>query len=153
MTTDNGNVRVKAFFWIGVAGLFAFLPHLPGQSLQIVTSSLPNGSVGVAYSQPIAVTGGTCSKTGVATSSIDAGALPAGLSVISPAGVEQWTIQGAPTAGGTFQFTLHVVWTHNGVVPPSPFDLSCTDNATKALSITVVPASGCLLYTSPSPRD
>jgi uncharacterized protein (TIGR03437 family) len=138
MKTDDGNMSCKRFFWIGVAGLFVFLPHLPGQAFQIVTSTLPNGTLGVAYSQLVAVSGGICQQSsGAATFSIDAGALPAGLTVVSPPGVKQWTIQGVPTASGTFPFTLRISWTHSGAVPPSVFDQNCTDVATKDLSLTI----------------
>ena len=109
-------------------------------TLQIVTDSLPPGSTGTPYSQPIAYTPGTCSMqqnashTDFATSSIDSGALPPGLSVVSPQNVEAWTIQGTPTISGTFQFTLHLTWHHVGV---SPFNPDCTDSAVKVLSIAI----------------
>ena len=102
--------------------------------LQIVTATLPAGSPGVSYSQAITVSGGTCPATGTASSSIDSGALPGGLSVVSPAGVEAWTIQGTPNAVGTFQFALHIRWNHSGV---SPFNPDCLDEAVKVLSITI----------------
>jgi uncharacterized protein (TIGR03437 family) len=54
--------------------------------------------------------------------------------VVSPTGVESWTIQGVPNAVGTFQFTLHIRWMHSGV---SPFNPDCLDEATQALSVTV----------------
>jgi len=100
----------------------------------IVTDSLPAGSIGVFYSQLLATSGGSCPATGNATSTIDSGALPFGLSVVSPAGVERWTIQGVPTASGTFQFALHIRWTHQGV---SPFNPDCVDETVKTLTIAV----------------
>ena len=139
----RGHIRRRGFFWLGVASLFASVPHLPGQSLQIVTSTLPNATVGVAYSQKIAVSGGLCQQiTGAATYAIDSGALPAGLTVVSPAGVKQWTFDGVPTASGTFAFTLHIFWTHTGAVPPSVFDQTCKDEASTNLSLVVGPAPG-----------
>jgi uncharacterized protein (TIGR03437 family) len=144
MKTNGGKMRGNWCGWIGLPALAlcAALPHLSAQPLQIVTATLPDASIGVAYSQPIAVSGGTCSGTGAATFTIDAGALPAGLTVVSPPGVKQWTLQGVPTTGGLSQFTLHLRWTHNGVVPPSPFDQTCIDEAAKALSLNVGPGSG-----------
>ena len=84
--------------------------------LSIGTSSLPNGTIGVTYSQTLSVTGGSSPYTWSAVS----GALPVGLS-LSSGGV----ISGTPTtAGGPTSVTFQV-----------------TDNtsamATKPLSITV----------------
>jgi len=62
----------------------------------ITTTSLPNGNVGVAYSQTLAAT----SETPV-TWSIESGNLPTGLT-LSTAGV----ISGTPTTAGTFNFTV-----------------------------------------------
>ena len=63
----------------------------PG-ALTIVTSILPNGTVGTGYSQTLTATGGTTPYTW----SIASGILPAGLS-LSSSGV----ISGTPTAAGT----------------------------------------------------
>jgi hypothetical protein len=66
----------------------------------ITTSSLPNGTVGVAYSQTLTATGGTLPYTW----SIASGTLPAGLS-FSASGV----ISGTPTtAGGPTAVTFRV---------------------------------------------
>ena len=83
----------------------------------ITTSSLPTWTVGVAYSQTLAVTGGT----GPYTWSIASGTLPTGLS-LSSGGV----ISGTPTtAGGPTSITFRVTD-------------STTATASKALSVTVV---------------
>src|SRR4051794_16026343 len=102
-------------------------PLLYAQSLQIVTESLPPATAGTPYSQPLTTTGGTCPAAGDATSRIDAGALPPGISVVSPPSTKQWSLQGTPTASGTFTFTLRVTWTHARI---SPFDHDCSDDAT-----------------------
>jgi len=85
-------------------------------ALVITTSSLPNGTVGAAYSQTLAASGGVTPYTW----SMQSGTLPAGLSLNASTGA----ITGTPTASGTSSFTAKV-----------------TDNAsttaTKALSITV----------------
>ena len=106
---------------------------------QITTTTLPNATTGVQYSQQIMTAGGTCTGAGTASYSIDAGQLPPGLTVTSPAGVEQWTLQGVPTAAGTFAFTLHVTWTHTRI---SPFDQACTDSASQALTLVIAQGSG-----------
>jgi len=69
-------------------------------NLAITTSSpLPAATVGAAYSQTLAVGGGTPPYTWALTG----GALPAGLT-LSPAGA----LSGTPTAAGTFQFAATV---------------------------------------------
>ena len=83
----------------------------------IATGSLPNGTVGVAFSQTLSVTGGTSPYTWTITS----GSLPTGLS-ISSSGV----LSGTPTAAGS----------------PTSVTFKVTDltgaTATKSLSITII---------------
>jgi len=100
-----------------LAALFA-AAALSGQSLQIVTSSLPNATTNASYLQQLTTSGGACQGTGTATSTIDSGALPPGLFITSPAGVEQWSIQGTPNTTGTFNFTLTFL-------DPGPADSVC----------------------------
>jgi hypothetical protein len=66
-------------------------------TLVIETGALPVGSVGVAYGQQLAASGGD----GSVDWSLAGGALPDGLT-LSQAGA----IGGTPTAGGTFEFTV-----------------------------------------------
>ncbi len=84
--------------------------------LSITTSSLPSGSVNVAYSQTLVAAGGKAPRTW----NVSAGSLPAGLSLASSTGV----ISGTPIAGGTFNFTVRVADANNTV-------------ATKNLSIVI----------------
>ncbi|HWQ56097.1 MAG TPA: putative Ig domain-containing protein [Bryobacteraceae bacterium] len=67
-------------------------------ALQITTASLPAGTVGTAYSQTLAATGGTPPYTWT----LSGGNLPAGLSLSGAA------IAGTPTAAGTATFTVRV---------------------------------------------
>jgi hypothetical protein len=83
----------------------------------ITTDSLAGGTVGTAYSQPLAATG-----SAPITWSMADGSLPGGLT-LSSSGV----ISGTPTAAGTFNFTVKA---ENGTSP----------DATKALSIVISPA-------------
>jgi uncharacterized protein (TIGR03437 family) len=132
-------IRECAWRALAVTGLLAAASNVAAQvapTLQIVTDSLPAASVGVAYSQQLTATGGTCPTTGTASGTIDSGALPPGLTIVSPAGAEQWFIQGTPAASGAFQFTIHLRWTH---VATSPFDRNCTDEGVKGLTMTVQP--------------
>jgi uncharacterized protein (TIGR03437 family) len=110
------------------------VPAHAANPLQILTDTLSAASVNVAYNQPLTVTGGDCQATGTPSSSIDSGTLPGGLFVTSPSGVKSWSIQGVPNASGTFQFVLHLRWTHQAT---SPFDHNCTDEAVKTLTLTV----------------
>ncbi len=71
----------------------------PYSGLQITTTSLPNGTVGTAYSQSISASGGTSPYT----YNITAGSLPTSLSM-SSAGA----ITGTPTVANTFNFTVTV---------------------------------------------
>jgi hypothetical protein len=66
--------------------------------------SLPNGSVSVAYSQPISASGGTAAYTFAVT----AGNLPPGLSLNGSSGV----LAGTPSAAGSFPFTIAATDAH-----------------------------------------
>jgi len=81
----------------------------------ITTASLPDGTVGTAYSQTLAATGDATISW-----SLDSGSLPASLS-LSAAGV----ISGTPTASGTSTFTVKAS--------------NSTGSDTKELSIVVAP--------------
>jgi hypothetical protein len=98
--------------------------------LAITTASpLPNGTVGVAYSQALAASGGT----GPYTFSLQSGSLPAGLNLVN--GV----ITGTPTAAGTSNFTVQVTDNVGTVV-------------SKALSLTVTGAALSITTASPLPN-
>jgi hypothetical protein len=60
----------------------------------------PAGEVSIAYSDTLTATGGT----GALTWSVSAGTLPPGLTLSSAAGV----LSGAPSAGGSYAFTVQV---------------------------------------------
>ena len=91
--TFNGESIVVQFNNYAVIGLVK-------TTTQITTSSLPNGTRGVAYSQTLAASGGTVPYTWIVAS----GTLPAGL-VLSSNGV----ISGTPTtAGGPISITFQV---------------------------------------------
>lgn len=87
--------------------------------LAIATSSLTNGSVGVAYSRTLMASGGVTPYLWA----IIAGNLPAGLTLNSQTG----GISGVPITAGTFTFTARVSDAQNPA-----------DSATKSLSITVI---------------
>lgn len=86
--------------------------------LNITTTNLPNGTVGVAYSETLQATGGTTPYSW----SIASGSLPAGLSLNASTGV----IFGTLSTAGTSNFTVQVT----DSASPAQTD-------TQALSITV----------------
>ena len=89
-----------------------------GTAPTITTASLPNGTVGTAYSQTLTATGET-----PITWSIDSGTLPTGLS-LAGTGV----ISGTPTTAATSAFTVKAI--------------NAKGNNTKSLSITIATGSG-----------
>jgi len=107
-----------------------------GTAPTITTTTLPNGTVGTAYSQTLTATGDA-----PITWSVASGALPGGLS-LSSAGV----ISGTPTTANTFSFTLRAA--------------NAAGSATKALSIVIGtstyaigargPGGGIIFYVSAS---
>lgn len=72
----------------------------------ITQETLPDGRVGVAYSQDLEATGGTAPYT----FAVQSGSLPTGLSLAGATGV----ISGTPTAVGEFTFTIRA--TDDGAV-------------------------------------
>jgi len=93
-------------------------------ALTITTSSLPNATVGTAYSQTLAAAGGSGAVTWART----AGNLPTGLT-LNAAG----TISGTPTATGTFTFTV-----------------SATNSVSAARELTIIVAAGIPTITTTS---
>jgi hypothetical protein len=86
----------------------------------ITTTTLPNGTIGISYSQTLAATGTT-----PITWTIDSGTLPGGLTLTSSTGV----ISGIPTTEETATFTVKA---GNGVLPDD----------SKLLSITIQKSTG-----------
>jgi hypothetical protein len=93
--------------------------------LTITTAALPNGTIGTAYSQTLAATGGQTPYTWA----LGTGTLPAGVT-LSSAGV----ISGTPTAAATSTFSVQVTD-------------AAKATAQKSLSITVAAAATPLTYT------
>jgi hypothetical protein len=101
-------------------------PPLP-TAPTITTTTLPNGTVGAAYSQTLTATG-----TAPITWTLDSGTLPAGLT-LSIAGV----ISGTPTAAGTATFTVKA----NGTGSDTK-QLSITINAVSSVAPSPTPGGG-----------
>lgn len=90
--------------------------HVYGQ-LIVMTSSLPDGTVGTAYSSTLSAFGGTFTYTW----SISAGSLPDGISLDPSSG----NLTGTPTTQGLSSFTVKVVDTAN---PPQTATADLTIN-------------------------
>jgi hypothetical protein len=84
-----------------INGITTAYPVTGGSGLSISTSSLPNGTVGTAYSQSLVATGGSQPYSWSLVAGL--GPLPTGLS-LSTAGA----ITGTPSVAGTFNFTVGV---------------------------------------------
>jgi len=69
----------------------------PPPTITLSPTTLPNGTLNVAYSQTVTASGGTASYSFAVTS----GSLPTGLSLAGGGG-----ISGTPSAGGTYNFTI-----------------------------------------------
>jgi hypothetical protein len=100
-----------------------------GGSLTIATSTLPSGTVQIAYAASITITGGTAPYT----CSVDSGALPAGLTLGS-----NCAVTGIPTTAGTSTFTVHVT----DASSPSA-------SGTGLITIVINPAPAVLVISSP----
>jgi len=114
-TAGTFNFTVKVTAANGSTATQALSITVTAKTLTITTTTLADGKVGVFYWKQLTATGATTPYTWAKT----AGTLPAGLTMY-PSGV----IRGAPTAAGTFNFTV-MVTAANG------------STATQALSITV----------------
>jgi hypothetical protein len=100
--------------------------------VQITTSSIPAGQVGVVFSTMIQASGGTTPYSW----SISPGALPAGLTLAAASG----TISGTPTMAGTFSFTAKVT---DSTAPTA-------QTATKSFTLTIAAAVAPVQITTSS---
>jgi hypothetical protein len=100
--TTAGNVLLPVMLTDATGtSITANLSLFVANPLSILSATLPNGTVGVAYSQSLSAGGGVTPYSW--TSVAGAGSPPPGLS-LSTAG----TVSGTPTAGGTYTFTVQV---------------------------------------------
>jgi uncharacterized repeat protein (TIGR02543 family) len=101
---EVGTYAVTGFFhstdpnYTSVVNLSATIIITPAVTINITTTSLPDGEVAASYSQALEADGGTAPYTWAVT----AGSLPGGLSLSGD------TIAGTATTAGTFSFTVQV---------------------------------------------
>jgi len=103
-------------------------------SLQITTTSLPNGQVGSSYSTTLTATGGTAPDTWSLTS----GSLPAGLAFTASTGV----IQGTPTTARNVAPLTFTVTDSSSPVQTKSVSLTLTITTSAAIAVSVSPKRG-----------
>ena len=91
-TAATSNFTITATDGLGATGARAYAVTI-NAAITVNPATLPNGTVGVAYSQTVSATGGN----GSYTFSVSAGSLPAGLSLNAGTGA----ITGTPTTAAT----------------------------------------------------
>ncbi|WP_295215675.1 putative Ig domain-containing protein [uncultured Brevundimonas sp.] len=132
-TTADSGQRFRAVFSNagGVTTTTAASLTVVAPTITIAPASLPNGTVGVAYSQTVSASGGAAPYTYAVT----AGALPAGMTLNASG-----SLSGTPTAGGIFNFT--VTATDSSTGGSAPFSGSRAYTFTvAAATVTVAPTT------------
>ena len=79
-------------------------------TLAITTTSLPNGTVGTAYSAIVKASGGCTPYQWT----IESGALPAGVTAKASSTATSLNLTGTPTTAATYSFTVKVTRCHGG---------------------------------------
>ncbi len=116
-------------YWVDV--VFSPNSGTPGSPLAVATTSLPNGTVSVSYSQTLSATGGTSPYNWLLSS----GSLPVGLTLSSSG-----TISGTPTLAATSSFAVQVK-DAAGATVSAPLGINIGTAALPTVSITS-PANG-----------
>jgi uncharacterized repeat protein (TIGR01451 family) len=122
--TDSNNCTASKIYTLSLVD-----PKTPTIPLTVSPSSLPAGVVGKSYTTTLTASGGTAPYTFTALP----GSLPGGLT-LSSAG----TLSGAPSAAGTFNFTVTATDTNNDVGQTN-CTMSITSIADLAVSASLSP--------------
>ena len=127
------NLTVTATDANGYTGTRNFGLSVAAATVTVSPGTVPGATVGTAYTQSLAASGGTAPYTYAVT----AGALPVGMT-LSSAGA----LSGTPTAGGNFSFTITSTDSSTGAGPYTGGRAYTLTVASPTLAIT--PASGAL---------
>jgi uncharacterized protein (TIGR03437 family) len=130
-TTGSSTFSVTVKDSLGAVSQPQSLTLTVSAGVTVGTVSLPNGALGVAYSQTLSATGG---KAPYSSWTVTLGSLPGGLSLNAATGL----ISGTPSAAGAFSFSV-TVKDSNGNTSPA-----------QALSITIVAPPTVVTTTLPS---
>lgn len=93
----NYTFEVEATDWYGCTGIRSYSLSMDCSPITVSPGSLPNGTVGIGYSQGVSAAGGTSPYS----YGLSAGSLPPGLT-LSGSGL----LSGSPTLDGTYSFTV-----------------------------------------------
>ena len=126
-TAATSNFTITATDGLGATGARAYAVTI-NAAITVNPATLPNGSVGIAYSQTVSATGGN----GSYTFSVSAGTLPAGLSLNAGTGL----ISGTPTTAATSNFTVTAT---DGIGATGARAYSVTINAGVAVNPATLP--------------
>ena len=107
----------------GTSNAVTFTINPPGSLTILTPSPLPNGALGVSYSQGLTATGGITPYKGWAIAARSL--LPPGLSLTQGVLSGTGLLSGTPTSGGTFTFVLQVTDNSNAI-------------ATKQFTLTII---------------
>jgi len=141
-TAGNYNFTVRATDANGCRGErgYTLVVNNPAcSSITINPAGLANGTVGTAYNQTIAATGGASPYN----FSVSAGALPTGLTLHATTGA----LTGTPTSAGMVNFTVRVT-DANGCMGERAFTLVIAVNAVTSVSAASFTANGGLAVES-----
>lgn len=115
----NFTVTVTDFYGCTGSSNYSFVIACP--TIQVNPATLPNGTLGVAYSNSVSASGGASPYI----FSVSAGSLPPGLSLASSNGL----ISGTPTTSGAYNFTIEAIDADNCVGSNSYSEFICTPPA------------------------
>jgi hypothetical protein len=112
-----------------------FLCTLAFAGVKIQTSSLPNGSIGTAYSATIQAPGGTLPYTWW----VQSGTLPPGLS-LDPCAKACANIAGTPSSAGTYSFAIEVRG-HGGMSSTASYTVTIPGNNAPPSALAIATSS------------
>lgn len=125
----------------GLTGQAVFTITIAPNTMTFTTGSLPGGTVGSAYNQSIAASGGIGPTF---TWSVTAGALPPGLALGGT--TRTATLSGTPTQAGTFNFTVQVADDGQpGVATAQAYSVTVAPSNSQPLSIVTASLPGAAL--------